>query len=245
MSALDRFHASWPRGVSPTVVEHFAGAADHVAPAMSLWSGAERIASSLSSMGLVSGDRFGCALPPGIRWAQTFIACLMRGVVFAPIPPGQKPGVGLRALVDESGNFTMATEAPPRLQGPGAVSLREGRTWTLDALDGVTTQLTERQHVRAGARLVSEAPWWEPSGLCAAWLGLSLGAELHVGLSDEELHRLGPDVVCARSGHVERLMNWVPAAPTGLLVVNGEASAADRAIADRRGWKLVSLALPA
>lgn len=90
----------------------------------------------------------------------------------------------------------MSTETPPRLEGPGVVSLREGRTWTLDALDGVTMQLTERHQVRAGARLVSEAPWWEPSGLCAAWLGLSLGCEVHVGLNDEELHRLGPDVEC-------------------------------------------------
>jgi len=61
MSPVDRFHAAWPRGVSPSVVEHFGGGADHVAAAMTLWSGAERIASLLSTGGLAPGERVACA----------------------------------------------------------------------------------------------------------------------------------------------------------------------------------------
>jgi hypothetical protein len=243
VSALDRFHASWPRGVSPTIVEHFAGGADLAVPAMTLWSGAERVAAELSSLGLEPGDRVGCALPPGVRWAQTFVACLMRRLVFAPVGPGQRPGALLRALIDESGVISRSAEHPRRVEGPAAVSLG-ARTWTLDALEALSAGFGQH-HPRAGARLVCESPWWEPGGLVGAWLGLSAGCELHVGVTDDELHRLGPDLVCARPGRLSRVLDWAPSSPVGLAVIAGAALPADQAAADQKQWKLVSLALPA
>lgn len=107
MKLLDRLHASWPRGVAPSVVEHFADAADHVAPAMTLWSGAERMAGWLSRSGVGAGSCVGCALPPGVRWTQTFVACLMRGAVFCPLPPGSPPEGRACAHLDVTGHLTV------------------------------------------------------------------------------------------------------------------------------------------
>lgn len=244
MSAVDRFHASWPRGVSPSVVEHFAGAADHVAPAMTLWSGAERVAGLLASAGIEPGDRVGCAVPPGIRWVQTFIACLMRGATFCPVGASGRPATGLRGLVDEKGAFTLGLGEAVRAPGR-AVCFPDGRSWSADDLDGLLGAFGEVPLPRNGARLCSEVPWWEPAGFaCATWLGLSVGAELHLGLTDDEVHRLGPDVLVCRPGRLAVLLEAVPPSSRGLVVVPGAAEAGDLLLAAKHQWQLLAVPLP-
>lgn len=241
MNALERFHASWPRGVAPSVVEHFGGAADHVAPAMTLWSGAERVGAMLASAGLEPGTQVGCALPPGIRWVQTFMGCLMRRVTFWPVAPGASPA-NLRAFIDGAGRLTTGESSRPLTAGE---AVTDGTTsWNTDALDAVLSAFGSIPLPRSGARIVSEAPWWEPGGLASAvWLGLSVGAELHVGVTDEEVHRLGPDVVVARPGRLAGLLDWAPPSPRGLAVIAGDPHDDDRSLAGRRGWQLLGLPL--
>lgn len=240
MNALDRFHAAWPRGVAPSIVEHFAGAADHVAPAMTLWSGAERLAALLASHGLSTGERVGCALPPGIRWVQTLVACLMRGLVFCPVSPGHPSPTEPRALLDETGALALRPcDRPPDERGL-VVRFEDGRAWTADQLDAFITSVPMP---RVGARIVSEAPWSDPSGLAGAvWVALACGGELHVGLTDEELHRLAPDVICARPGHLRQTLDAVPTASTGLSVIAGTPTGDDAEAARQRGWTVASLA---
>lgn len=242
MNALERFHASWPRGVAPSIVEHFAGAADHVAPAMTLWSGAERAGTWLSSAGIEQGDHLGCALPPGIRWVQTFVACQLRGVVFCPMAPGSPPPSGLRALIDEHGALTMKTGRDNAIECVATFS--DGSRWSHGDLDAVLAGFGAMPLPRAGARLVTNLPWSSPAGVaCAVWLALNSGSELHVGVTDEELHRLGPDVVVSEPGRLADLLDWAPVAGAGLAVLAGPATPADHALATKRGWKLVSLSL--
>ncbi|MDX2011088.1 MAG: AMP-binding protein [Myxococcaceae bacterium] len=239
MSALDRFHASWPRGVAPSVVEHYAGAADHVAPAMTLWSGAERVAALLASHGLQPGERVGCALPPGVRWAQTLVACLMRGLVFCPQRPGQPSASAPRALIDETGAFSKRPCERAPDDGGVLVRFDETLAWSADQLDALIADVPTP---RPGARIASDASWVEPTGLVGAvWFSLSYGGELHVGLTDEELHRLGPEVVCARAGRLPELLESLPTAVSGLAVIGPAPSSVDVDAAKRRGWALASL----
>jgi hypothetical protein len=239
MSALDRFHASWPRGVAPSVVEHYAGAADHVAPAMTLWSGAERIASLLASHGLQPGERVGCALPPGVRWTQTLVGCLMRGLVFCPTEPGHAPGAEPRALIDETGAFSKrpCDRAPDA--GGVLVRFEDGRSFSADQLDALIADVPTP---RSGARIASEAPWTTPAGFVGAvWFSLSYGGELHVGLTDEELYRLGPEVVCVHPGALPSMLESLPTAVSGLAVIGGAALPGDLEAASRRGWTVAPL----
>lgn len=242
MNPLDRFHASWPRGVAPSIVEHFAEAADHVAPAMTLWNGAERVGSMLAEARLERGDRLSCALPPGARWAQTLLGALMRGVVFCPVVPGAAPAPSARAHLDALGTLTSTGDRPPALEGPASIIFPDGRLWSLDALDGVATGNVPLP--RSGARLCSEAPWWEPTGVATLWLALTAGAELHLGLTGDELHRLGPELLAARPGRLAALLDWAPVSPKGLAVIGGSPTPDDERAAERRGWQLLSFALP-
>ncbi|MDP1919342.1 MAG: hypothetical protein Q8L14_24035 [Myxococcales bacterium] len=242
MNPLDRFHASWPRGVAPSIVEHFADAADHVAPAMTLWSGAERVGSMLAAARLERGDRLSCALAPGARWAQTLLGALMRGVVFCPVVPGAAPSPDTRAHVDALGALTLSSNHPRALDGPAAVIFSDGRLWSLDALDSLASG--DVPLPRSGARMCSEAPWWEPTGVATLWLALTAGAELHVGATGDELHRLGPDVLTARPGRLTQVLEWAPIAPKGVAVIGGAPTLDDERVAAQRGWPLLSFALP-
>jgi len=242
MSPLDRFHEAWPRGVAPSLVEHFAGAADHVAPAMTLWSGAERFASMLATAGVAPGDRLSCSHAPGIRWAQALVGCLMRGVVFCPNAPGAPARAEARAHLDALGALSVSKERPQRVAGPAALTFADGVTWSHDTLEGLSG--SDLPSPRVGARMCSEAPWWEPAGVATLWLGLTAGVEFHVGLTDEAVHRLGPEVVTCRPGRLSSLLDWVPVAPKGVAVIGGLPTAEDQRAAEQKGWQLASFRLP-
>lgn len=245
MNALDRFHASWPRGVAPSIVEHFAGAADHVAPAMTLWSGAERLAGVFASRGLFMGDTVGCALTPGIRWVQTLIACDMRRQIFAPLVPGAAAGK-TRAHLSLTGELEVPTpsDGPPS-EVEHLVQFAEGATWSTVALDSAIERSFEEGALpRAGSRMVMRLPWSQPAGFFGLWLGLVMGAEVHVGVLEEELHLLGPEVIVTEPGGVEPLLSWVPRTVTGTAVVIGSPEELDMRTVTSRGWRIVPVSLP-
>lgn len=245
MTALDRFHASWPRGVAPSIVEHFAGSADHVAPAMTIWSGAERMAVQFSSRNLARVEVVSCALPPGARWAQTLIACLMRDHVFLPVAPGASPLPYSRAHVDALGHLeTKPAPAAPFATDP-LVAFLDGRAWTAQAVEEVlTTAFQDAALPRAGARLVVNQPWWEPGGFLGLWLGLFVGAEVHTGVTDDEVHLLGPDVMVTAPGTLESQLVWAPRSMMGTAVITGDPSEADMRAAEKRGWRVVPVTPP-
>lgn len=246
MSALDRFNASWPRGVAPSIVEHFAGAADHVAAAMTLWSGAERVAGAFASRGLGAGEAVSCALPIGIRWVQSLIACEMRRQRFVPLLPGSPAGPS-RGHLTLAGALELTAPARADDRDPShLVEFADGRAWSTGGLDELVENAFEEGALpRAGSRLVTTLPWWEPAGFVGVWLGLVMGAELHVGVAEEELHLLGPDVVVCAPGGLEPLLSWVPRTITGTAVVIGEPSELDMRVVGARGWRAVPIRLPA
>jgi hypothetical protein len=242
VNPLDRFHALWPRGVAPSIVEHFAEAADHVAPAMTLWSGGERVGSMLAAAHLERADGLSCALVPGARWAQTLLGALMRGLVFCPVLPGAAQAAQSRAHLDALGTLTVSGQRSTSTEGPAAIAFADGRRWSLEELDGLASG--DVPLPRSGARMCSEAPWWEPTGVATLWLALTSGAELHVGATGDELHRLGPEVLTARPGRLSELLEWVPVSPKGLAVIGGIPTPDDERMAHRRGWQLLSFPLP-
>lgn len=245
MSTLDRFHASWPRGVAPSLVEHFAGAADHVAPAMTLWSGAERMAVQLSTRALAHGDVVSCSLPPGARWAQTLVACLMRGHVFLPVAPGAPSLPYSRGHVDTLGQLHVRVAPTAPFAADPLVSFADGRAWTATTLeDTLTSAFRDAALPRAGARLLVQQPWWEPGGFLGVWLGLLVGAEVHTGVLDDEMHLLGPDVVVTAPGALEASLLWAPRTMMGTAVITGEPTEADMHGAANRGWRVVPVVPP-
>ncbi len=243
MSALDRFNASWPRGVAPSIVEHFAGAADHVAAAMTLWSGAERVAGSFASRGLEAGQTVSCALPAGIRWVQALIACEMRKQLFLPLPPGS-PAPKSRGHLNLAGALEVGASLEAARDATHLVEFPSGLGWSTDALDALVENAFEDGALpRAGSRMVTTLPWWEPAGFVGVWLGLVMGAELHIGVAEEELHLLGPDVVVCAPGGLEPLLSWVPRTITGTAVVVGSPTDEDMRVVGARGWRAVPVRL--
>ncbi len=133
----------------------------------------------------------------------------------------------------------------PGLASGTAVCFADGQTLSVGALDATLDGFGATPRPRNGARICSEAPWWEPVGLLGGvWLGLSCGAELHVGLTDEESHRLGPEAVAVRPQRVAATLAWLPTSIPGVVVMTSEPTPDDRDAAARRGWPLVLLPLP-
>jgi acyl-CoA synthetase (AMP-forming)/AMP-acid ligase II len=187
----------------------------------------------------VDGERVGCALPPGIRWVQTLVACLMRGLVFCPVPPGHPSSTEPRALLDETGALSVRPCSREPDERGLVVRFEDGRAWIADHLDAVIASVPVP---RVGARILSKAPWSDPSGLAGAvWLALTCGGELHVGLTDEELHRLAPDVISARPGDLRDVLDAVPTTSAGLAVIAGTLTGDDAEAARQRAWTVASL----
>lgn len=250
---VDAFRERWPTATWPAVVEHFGGEADRLAPASTLWSGAARIAAELDLLELRPGARLAVALPPGIRWVQVMVACLLREVVFEPLPPGTAaPPPGAHAFVAVDGTLT-AQEAPPSsLPDADPVTWRfaDGAALRASDLALATEAWTPTLFRRPQVRLLAQAPWHRPTGaLACVWLGLCAGAELHVGLGPGDAQALSltgawPDVVVVEDDALARLLAWLPMSTQGIALVQKEPAASAREKAEARGWRVLSLERP-
>ncbi len=252
-SFVDVFRNRWPTATWPAIVEHFGGEADRLAPASTLWSGAARITGELDLLGLRRGALLAVALPPGIRWVQVMVACLMREVVFEPLPPGTAaPPVEAHAFVAVDGTLTPQHGRPAPLPSADPVTWRfdDGTAVRASELALATEAWTGTLFRRPQVRLLAQAPWHRPAGaLACVWLGLCAGAEIHVGLGPGDAQALSltgawPDVVVVEDDALTRLLAWLPMSTRGVALVAQEPAASARETAEARGWKVLSLAAP-